>query len=181
MQWDLIAEHYGAYDEEVCKKIDELTDLFDIILDDLKLYPSMMCVDVFPYTENLAIEIPKHIQNYYKIYSDEGYKVKMQKSFASRLDLEKRENCSVYDAIRSIFDSDFLLDRCETRPVNHNINIQKVADRISEEVGTSLAECFGVNKQDLNKLQEVYIGILFFGWVLRCGNFGFLILLGTNE
>ena len=73
------------------------------------------------------------------------------------------------------------MKRNRDKMVNHNINIQKVADRISEEVGTSLAECFGVNKQDLNKLQEVYIGILFFGWVLRCGNFGFLILLGTNE
>ena len=47
MQWDLTEEHSRAYDKEVCEKIDELTDLFDIILDDMNLYPSMMCVDVF--------------------------------------------------------------------------------------------------------------------------------------
>ena len=100
VQWDLIEEHSGTYEKEDCKKIDDLTDLFDIILDDMRLYPSMMCVDVFPYMESLAIEIPKCIQNYYEIFHDEEYKAKMQKNFDLRLELEKRENCSIYDALK---------------------------------------------------------------------------------
>lgn len=181
MQWDLIEEHHGAYDEKVCKKIDELTDLFDIILNDIRLYPSMMCVDVFPCIESLAIEIPKHIQNYYRIFRDKEYKDKMQKKFDLRLDLVKRETSSIYDALKTIFDADFLLEMCTSRPVNQNENIKKVADTLSENAGTTFTEIFLVSKQDLNILQEEYMGILFSGWVLRCGNYGILILLGTNE
>lgn len=181
MQWDLIEEHQEAYDEEICKKIDELTDLFDIILDDIRLYPSMMCVDVFPCINSLAIEIPRHIQNYYRICLDEEYKDKMQKKFDFRLDLLKKETCSVYDGFKNIFDADFLLKMCTSRPINQDKNIKKVADRLSEIVGTTYTECFWISKQDLNRLQELYIGILFSGWVLRCGSYGILILLGTNE
>lgn len=181
MQWDLIEEHQGAYDEEVCKRIDELTELFDIILDDIRLYPSMMCVDVFPCIESVATEIPKHIQNYYGVFVDEEYKVKMQKKFDTSLNLVKRETGSVYDVLKNIFDANFLLEMCESRPMNQSENIRKVADRLSEKVGTTFAECFSVSKQDLNLLQELYIGILFSGWVLRCGNYGILMLLGTNE
>ena len=181
MQWDLLEEHRGTYDKEVCKKIDELTDLFDIILDDMRLYPSMMCVDVFPYGESLSIEIPQHIQNYYEIFHDEEYKAKMQKNFDFRLELEKRECGSVHDALKDIFDNDFLMSMCTSRPANHSKSIKKVSERLSEEAGTTCAEFFAVNKHDLKILQELYIGILFSGWVIRCGNYGILVLLGTNE
>lgn len=181
MQWDLIEEHEGAYDEEVCKKIDELTDLFDIILDDMSLYPSMMCVDIFPCTDSLSIEIPRNIQNYYRTCFDEEYKVKMQKKFDLRFDLVKREKCSVYDALKNIFDVDSLLEMISSLPINHDDNIKKVADRLSEIVGSNYTECFVISKQDLNILQELYIGILFSGWVLQCGSYGILILFGTNE
>lgn len=181
MHWDLLEEHKEAYDAVVCKKIDELTNLFDIILDDIKLYPSMMCVDVFPCIENIAIEIPKHIKTYYKGFLDEEYKDKMQRKFDLSLDLEKKETGSIYEALNTIFNAESLFGICTSRPVDQSENIKKVADRLSEEVGTTFAECFFVSKHDLNLLQELYIGILYFGWVLRCGNYGILILLGTNE
>jgi len=49
MMWDLTEEHKNAYNEDICLKIDLLTDLFDEILEYIQdgLYPSMMCVDVF--------------------------------------------------------------------------------------------------------------------------------------
>lgn len=181
MQWDLIEEHSGAYDKEVCEKIDELTDLFDIILDDMRLYPSMMCVDVFPYRESLSIEIPQYIQNYYEIFEDEEYKAKMKKNFDLRLELEKRECSSIYDALKNIFENDFLITMCASRPVNQSKNIKKVADQLSTDVGTGYVDFFEICKQDLKILQELYIGILFSGWVIRCGNYGILILWGTNE
>ncbi len=170
----------GIYDNQrrsfevflVCEKIDELTDLFDIILDDMSLYPSMMCVDVFLYRESLAIEIPQYIQNYYEMFHDESYKAKMKKKFDIRLKLEKRECSSIYEALKNIFDNDLLFQ---------NKNIKEVADRFSAEVGTTCADFFEICKQDLETLQELYIGILFSGWVIRCGNYGILILLGTNE
>ena len=181
MQWDLIEEHARAYDKEVCKKINELTDMFDIIFDDMRLYPSMMCVDVFPCTENLTTEIPIYIQKYYEVFLDEEYRTKMKKKFDFRLSLEKIETCSIYNALKNIFCADFLLERCASRPENQSENIKKVADRLSADIGVTVAENFFVSKQDLNVLAELYIGILFSGWVIRCGNYGILILLGTNE
>lgn len=181
MQWDLTEEHSGAYDKEECEKIDELTDLFDIILDDMSLYPSMMCVDVFPHRESLSIEIPQYIQNYYEMFHDESYRAKMKKNFDIRLELEKRESSSIYEALKSIFDNDILLAMCAARPVNQSKNIKEVADRLSAEVGTICVEFYEICKQDLKILQELYIGILFSGWVIHCGNYGLLILLGTNE
>lgn len=181
MQWDLTEEHSGAYDKEVCEKIDELTDIFDIILDAMSLYPSMMCVDVFPYRESLSIEISQYIQNYYEMFHDESYKAKMKKNFDIRLKLEKRECSSIYEALKNIFDNDILLAMYASRPVNQSKKIKEVADRLSAEVGTACADFFEICKQDLEILQELYIGILFSGWVIRCGNYGILILLGTNE
>lgn len=181
MQWDLIEEHNGTYDEEVCKKINELIDLFDIILDDMKLYPSMMCVDVFPCIENIDTEIPIYIQKYYEVFLDEEYRTQMQKRFDFRLNLKKIATGSIYKELQNIFGGEFLSKQCVSIPENHHENIKKVADRLSEELGTTVAESFFVSKEDLYVLREVYIGILFSGWVLRCGDYGILILLGTNE
>lgn len=181
MQWDLLEEHSIAYEEEICKKINELTDLFDIILDEIKIYPYMLCVDVFPYTECLEIEIPEHIQNYYRMFFDEEYKNEMQKKFNFILHLEKRGQASVYEVLNNIFYEISLLKTYTLEIEKQNKNICKVADILSKKTGTTFAESFNISKHDLNILQEVYIGILFSGWILRCGDYAILIFLGTNE
>lgn len=179
MQWDLLEEHSIAYEEEICKKINELTDLFDIILDEIKIYPYMLCVDVFPYTECLEIEIPEHIQNYYRMFFDEEYKNEMQKKFNFILHLEKRGQASVYEVLNNVFDEISSLEICEFKLVKTNIN--KVANTLLENIDNTFAKYFKISKHDLKILQEVYLGILFYGWIIKCGNYAILILLGTNE
>ena len=139
----------------------------------------MLCVDVFPYTECLEIEIPKHIQNYYKMFCDEEHKNKMQKKFDFTLNLEKRGQASVYEVLNNVFDEISSLEICEFKLVKTNIN--KVANTLLENIDNTFAKYFKVNKHDLNILQEVYLGILFYGWIIKYENYAILILLGTNE
>ena len=68
-----------------------------------------------------------------------------------------------------------------SRPLNQNENMKYVAKVLAENAGTDTAESFLISKKDLEILQNVYVGILFSGWMLRCGKYGILILLGTNE
>lgn len=86
----------------------------------------MMCVNIFPCRDSLSIDIPRNIQNYYRICLDEEYKVKMQKKFDLRLDLIKREKCFVYDALKNIFDVDSLVEMISSRPINHDDKTSKI-------------------------------------------------------
>ena len=179
MQWDLLEEHQCVYDKTLCKKMNELTDLFDIIIDDMNLYPNMICVDVFPCKENWNVEISEYIRNYYKEFPDEEYLV--SKNFKFSLDGVKGERHSIIEALKKIFESETVLCRCVSRPLNQNENMKYVAKVLAENAGTDTAESFLISKKDLEILQNVYVGILFSGWMLRCGKYGILILLGTNE
>lgn len=135
MNWDLLGEHESAYDESGCEKINELTDIFDIVFDYINRgWVLDVCVDVFPCTEEPASEIPRCIQKYYDMYVDESYQKEMKSLFDVTFSTEEVIEESLIDALKSIFD--LPTEKSWTGSVEqHKRNIEKVAEKLIEETG----------------------------------------------
>ena len=167
MQWDLEDEHSWAYDEELCNRINVITDTFDGILDYTvpKMYPMMACVDVFPCKDNIGYNIPIYIQR----YLEEGQR--------SRYDFELTLENKVMGDINTILRSVFLIDKDDGVLIRINNTSEKLVELLGEDVVTK----YSIDLKDLYILQNEYIGILTEGYVLQCGEYSIVILIGTNE
>ncbi len=186
MYWDLEEEHKAAYDENECAEIDDLTNLFDIILDYMHegngLYPWTMCVDVF-FCDNQKPEstIPKFIQQYYCAYLKEDEKKKVQEMYDPPFDLEDGGAGKIEDVLRDAFHMVHISERWTGTLKQHQENIRIVATKLQEKIGLNCGVKYKLTKKDLECLATVYLGILIEGYIIQCGKYAFLVLTGSSE
>ncbi len=181
--WDLTEEHKNAYNEDICLKIDLLTDLFDEILEYIQdgLYPSMMCVDVFLIDEDIEISMMKIIQKYYNSYIDEECQKQPKNKFSTKLSFQKNGEGEILQIFKNIFTLDNITNRWKGTSEIHYNNVKSVTDKLHEFINCEVVEKYSLNKKDLTLLEDIYIGILFSGSVIKCGKYAILILTGCNE
>ncbi len=185
MQYDLTEEHSIAYDGPLCNTINDITNLFDEILDYLvpAMYPYMACVDVFPCESHPSQDIPKYIQKYFgeSCHGDE-YKEPMQSKYDFELILEEPQEGDLCTVLGGIFSNSLVTRKhADITQEQLRIRVENVSNKLKQITGVETAIRYSINGKSLRILQEQYIGILTAGYVLSCGGYSIMILIGTNE
>ena len=181
MMWDLEAEHESAYSEEICKSINDISDLFDPIFEYMyKLQHLDWCIDVFPCEKNPEIEIPQMIRKYYDIYLEEAYREKMQKLFD--ITLSGKEFCSgtLEEILRYVMHNTQIgnkeIDWSELDAIIHGI-----ANKLMNDLRQDIVMVYEMNQKDLGVMKEEYFGILFKGYYFKYSHYAFLIVMGSSD
>ena len=178
MVWDLLDEHKTAYDSDMCNKINKLTDMFDELLMHINnnIYPLEMCVDVFFCNNSIKHSVPQIISKYYDVFVDKN---QTKKYFDKELELQKIDE----GTIQEVFERLFLIDNSyskESIDIN-SANIKRVTANLKKELECNYVERYELNKETLEYLSDVYMGILFYGSILKCNQYAIMILTGTTE
>lgn len=184
MHYDLTDEHATAYNQPTCGVIDNLTNLFDEILDYLvpAMYPNMSCVDVFPCSSDMKREIPKLIQKYFDVDCSEDFEERMQSAFGEEMVLENPLEGDLCTVLGDIF-SYSLVRRNSVNITQEqlDVKIRNVSNMLKQITGADTVLRYSIGKDSMGVLEKLYIGILTSGYVLSCGDFSIMILIGTNE
>lgn len=184
MHYDLTEEHSNAYDELLCNTINDITNLFDEILDYLvpAMYPYMACVDVFPCESYPSQNIPKYIQRYYDDFQDGEDKEPVQSGYDSELILEAPLEGDLCTILGGIFSNSLVIRKhTDITPEQLCTRVENVSNKLKQITGVESAIRYSINGKSLRILQEHYLGILTSGYVLACGDYSIMILIGTDE
>ena len=180
----MLDEHEACYkDKDVLKKVNELTDLFDDILHYIyETYDqSEYFIDVFyTETEDVGTGMYEQLMKYLNMFVGKKYRQKF-------IDKYKNDSCecelitsgTINDSLNNVFNIQYGKRKFLDDPkVNELLHI--LSDKISSSVGTSDAECYKITKSP-RIFDEFYPYIVFAESCIRCGNYTFLIILGTSD
>ena len=188
MQWDLIGEHESAYGEEHGNEIDKLVDMFDAFLDmrHINMRPRSwyeVCIDIFPCDENIETTIPMFIQKYFDMYFDKKYVCQMKAKYSLPLHITKELEGDMEDIFSKIFElySEDNKNMSREDSSEYYKRIKNVSADLGRVVNSNEAVLYRIEKDTLDNLADIYLGIVFWGYIVKIKGYSIVVIFGTSD
>lgn len=184
MMWDVSDEHEVCYkDKNILKQVNNLTDLFDDILNYLyETYDhSEYFIDVFyTETEDVGTGMYEQLMKYLNMFVGEDYRQKFIDKYSNdSCECKLITSGTISDSLYNVFNIQYGKRKFFNDPkVNELLHI--LSDKISKSIDTSNAECYKITKSP-KIFEEFYPSIVFAESCIRCGNYTFLVIYGTSD